>query len=128
MNISLHEIWAALQGYIVYIVGLFIAVFIDSISAVLSYLLYIPFSDMLDMKLMGDVGSEGAMGIQTAFVHVIDGQIYVFSLLGNELLQLVILFVTLIITIGKGIVDLRKQYKEWQDKKHPKIKRRRKTD
>ena len=42
MNISFHDVWESIQGYIVYIVGITIALCIDTISAIVSYLIYIP--------------------------------------------------------------------------------------
>jgi large-conductance mechanosensitive channel len=131
MNISFHDVWESIQGYIVYIVGITIALCIDTISAIVSYLIYIPTMGFGSVSTMSSTSStEGIKAVDTVdfALRVVDGQLWIWNLSVNELLQFLILMATLIITMVKGVKDLKKMIEEFKAKKDPKLRSRRKED
>ncbi len=125
---KLDEAWEYIQGYSVYLVSAFIAIFIDSISAGLSFILHFPTSNHINVMTIVNEGSNTVMKEEIAF-RIVDGQFFFWNISVNELIQLVILLVTLVLTVGKGVMDLIKIIDGWKKKKQAiKNRRRRKND
>ncbi len=125
---KLDEAWEYIQGYSVYLVSAFIAIFIDSISAGLSFILHLPAASQINVMSIVNEGTNATMREEIAF-RIVDGQFFFWNISVNELIQLVILLVTLVLTVGKGIIDLIKVIDGWKKRKRAiKNRMRRRND
>lgn len=125
---KLDEAWEYIQGYSVYLVSAFIAIFIDSISAGLSFILHLPAASQINVMSIVNEGTNTTMREEIAF-RIVDGQFFFWNISVNELIQLVILLVTLVLTVGKGIIDLIKVIDGWKKRKRAiKNRMRRRND
>lgn len=115
--VKIHEIWDYLSGYTVYAVGALIALFAETITAGLAYLLYLPTANTITLQAYVEKGNVGMQQSSEFIIRVVDGRLFIWDLAFTEVLQQLVLILTLIVAVIKAIIDL----KEYIEKK--KIKR-----
>lgn len=127
--VKFEEVWDYLSGYTVYAVGALIAIFIDTIATVLSFILYLPTANNISLQTYVEKGNVGMQHSSEFIIRVIDGRLFLWDLSVNEILQQLLLLVTLIVAVSKAVIDLKDYIEKRKTKKNrANARKRRKED